>query len=116
MPDRPEATFRAGLAEGEIRLMHCMNCNSRHYYPSVVCRRCGLTRLEWMVSSGLGKVYACTMTAADPPAPIAIVELDDGPRVLSTLMPGELAIGTRVKALIEEERLGHRVVFKADEA
>lgn len=97
----PEAQFRALLAEGRIGLQHCGTCGKNQFYPSVVCRACGKKPDRWVESGGRGTVYACTMVAVDPPFNVALVDLDEGVRVLTRLLPGELPIGARVRSRID---------------
>jgi len=51
-------------------------------------------------SSGQGAVYACTVEhKAEPPYVVALVELDEGVRLLSNVVgspPDQVAIGDRV--------------------
>src|SRR5687768_1964232 len=108
----PEAQFRRRMAEGEIPLVRCGVCKASHYYPSLACRSCGSRALEPVEASGKGRVYACTLGTMPPHAPIALVELDEGPRVLTTT-PEMLPIGALVQGVIEPYEDRHRLVFQA---
>jgi uncharacterized OB-fold protein len=74
------------------------------FYPRVALPGTGETDLEWVEASGLGTVYSITVNRArDASYNIALVELDEGPRLLSRIEGVETApIGTRVKARISE--------------
>jgi uncharacterized OB-fold protein len=111
MSSGPEALFRAALASGEVRLQHCLDCGATHYYPGIVCRACGSQKLEGRPASKRGIVYATTEIAGAPSRNVAIIELLEGPRVLATLRPHTLPIGTPVTAQIEEHAEEPRLVF-----
>lgn len=72
--------------------------------------------LEWRESAGLGTVYSMTRfhPRSRPPYSIAIVELDEGFRLMSTVLgaPSDAPIGTRVRANFETTDTGPRVVFE----
>jgi uncharacterized OB-fold protein len=112
-PVGPEAQFRRFLAAGRIALQHCAACGRNQYYPSVVCRACGARPDSWVESHGLGTVYACTVVAAEPAFNVALVDLDEGVRVLTRLEPGELPIGTRVRGRIATDHAAPMLVFEA---
>ena len=75
------------------------------YYQRAVAPLTG-EDLEWVESSGLGKVYSTTVVRKRPPEPstnIALIDLDEGPRMMSQvegIHPGEVSIGMRVRARI----------------
>ena len=57
------------------------------FRPRVLCPACGSPRLEWRPSAGLGTVYSATTVhsrGADPYT-VALVDLDEGVRVMATL-------------------------------
>jgi uncharacterized OB-fold protein len=72
------------------------------FFPRVAAPGTGTTELEWRVSKGVGTVHATTVNyyKGEPPLNIAIVELDEGFRMMSRVedMPAEsVKIGMRVK-------------------
>ena len=75
------------------------------------CSRCIEESLTWVEVSGKGTVYSFSVVhrpqspAFDAPYVLAIVELQEGPRLLTTLVglaDGELAIGLHVKVAFED--------------
>jgi len=80
------------------------------FYPRVAAPGTGARDLAWVEASGLGTVYATTVTRLRPnpdgssaDTNIAIVELDEGPRMMSRvegIAPETVTIGMRVKARI----------------
>jgi uncharacterized OB-fold protein len=99
------APFVEGLRSGEIRYQACRACNAPQTLARYACRACGSTNLEWRLSRGIGRVYAATTVARAPseeyralaPYTLAIVELEEGPRVMGHASVG-VRIGDRVRA------------------
>jgi uncharacterized OB-fold protein len=117
----PEAEFRAFLAEGRFMIQRSAATGAFVFYPRIAAPGTGETDLGWVEASGLGTVYATTVTRLRPNADgtpadynIAIVELDEGPRMMSRvegIPPGEVAIGMRVKARIATVEGAPNIVF-----
>jgi uncharacterized OB-fold protein len=82
---------------GVLLLQVCDTCGRAQLYPAGICRSCWSASLSWCEATGLGTVWSCTVAerpghpAWQPLAPycIAIVELDEGPRVLSNVVGGD---------------------------
>lgn len=99
--------FWDGIDRGELLLQRCQHCQRRQYYPRAVCRFCSSDRLDWVESDGRGTVYSFTVSRRAPypeftdrlPLIVALVDLDDGPRMLANIVgvdPEELSIGDAV--------------------
>jgi len=99
------APFVEGLKSGEIRYQACLSCNAAQTLARYACRVCGATGLEWRTARGTGRVYAVTSVARAPsdeyralaPYTLAIVELEEGPRLMGHATAG-VRIGDRVRA------------------
>jgi uncharacterized OB-fold protein len=122
-PPSLSAPFLEGLERSELRYQRCVDCGAPQTLARYACRQCGATRLEWRTAGGLGTVYAATVVARAPsaefralaPYTLAIVELDEGPRLLGHAAPG-VAIGDRVRAEFFAFA-GHKLVrFRPDRA
>ncbi len=113
----PEAQFRAFLAEGRFMIQRSRSTGRHVFYPRVAVPGSGETDLEWVAPSGLGTVYAITVNRAREGAyNIAIVELDEGPRLLSRIDNVEtVPIGTRVRARIAQIEAAPQIVFDVAE-
>jgi hypothetical protein len=117
----PEAAFRAFLAEGRFMIQKSASSGAHVFYPRVAAPGTGEADLEWVEASGMGTVYATTVTRLKPnpdgtPADynIAIVTLDEGPRMMSRvegIAPAEVTIGLRVKARIATVDGAPNIVF-----
>jgi uncharacterized OB-fold protein len=109
--DQESERFWSALGEGTFLLKYCLDCGNPHFYPRVYCPRCwGDT--EWRPASGRGTVFATTTVhqmAFEPfksraPYNLAIVELDEGPRLLTNVVgcdPKTVTIGMKVECLPE---------------
>ena len=94
MPDvSPEARqWWEATRERRLLVQCCGSCGHRQHYPRAMCVRCGGTDLGWVEAAGLGTIYSFTHShrspdpaTFEPPYTIAIVTLDEGPRMLATV-------------------------------
>jgi uncharacterized OB-fold protein len=118
----PEAAFRAFLAEGRFMIQRSAATGAHVFYPRVAAPGTGERDLAWVEASGLGTVYATTVTRQRPNPDgssadynIAIVALDEGPRMMSRvegIAPDKVAIGMRVKARIADLDGAPGIVFE----
>ena len=87
------------------------------FHPRVAEPVTGDTDVEWVPASGLGTVYATTVTHPRAPAVsanVALIDLQEGPRMLSRvegIPPEAVRIGMRVRARIVPHGDAHIVVF-----
>ncbi len=92
---------------GRLLVQRCTTCGHTQHYPRARCRRC-LGEPVWEQSSGTGRVHTFTVVRQNHAAPfdrlqpyvVAMVDLDDGPRLLSNLTdvaPDDVAIGLPVE-------------------
>ncbi len=102
-----------GAAAAELRYQWCRPCGRPQFYPRVACAACGGRELEWRPSAGRGVVYAVTVVhrapspafRGDVPYAIALVDLDEGFRMLANVIdadPAAVTIGTRVRLVFEQ--------------
>jgi uncharacterized OB-fold protein len=106
------APFWDGARKGELRLPWCAACNEPFWYPREVCPRCLDSSIEWRKASGRGTVYAVTVEnrpqnpgmAAMAPYAIALIDLDEGVRMLSNVVgcaADDVVVGMRVEVTWE---------------
>ena len=112
----PQATYEAYLAEGRFMIQRAKSTGEYVFWPRVTTPT-GATDLEWVAARGTGTIYAITVNRSRRGSwNVALVELDEGVRMMSTLPEVETAeIGARVTARIETTEDGPRVVFDLDE-
>ena len=105
--------FWKGLRSRELRIQACTDCSSMRFTPKELCPDCSSLNYVWQKVSGLGTVYSYTTIHGgvgpafrdDIPFVTVIVELDEGPRMMSHLincLPESVQIGMRVSVVFED--------------
>jgi len=109
----PQAAYEAYLAGGRFMIQRARATGDYVFWPKVTAAS-GATDLEWVEARGTGSIYAITVNRTRTGSwNVALIELDEGVRMMSTLPDVETAeIGARVKARIEHTNDGPRVVFE----
>lgn len=109
----PEAQFQAFLRQGRFMIQRSTSTGEYVFYPRVAAPRSGAADLEWVQASGLGRVYSITVNRARTGSyNIALIELDEGPRLMSRVEGVETApIGARVRARIATQQDEPILVF-----
>ncbi|HLK86911.1 MAG TPA: Zn-ribbon domain-containing OB-fold protein [Candidatus Binataceae bacterium] len=88
----------------QLSLQRCAACGKFIYYPRERCPHCFSDKLGWESVSGRGKVYSYTVVrrassrAFAEPYVLAIVELDEGPRMTTNIVaaPERVKVGMPV--------------------
>lgn len=97
-----EAFWQACVA-GKLIVQRCTACGAHQFYPRPFCLACESTKLDWAESKGLGTIYSLTTVRMPvtpelpPPYLLALVDLDEGPRLLTNIEAKTAAIGDRVR-------------------
>lgn len=111
--DRDNKGFWIGGADGSLRIMKCKDCKHFIHPPAPVCPECYSRLVEYKAISGLATVATFTINYQkwrpdlEVPYNIAIVELDEDPRIrLTTNLVNcsidEIEIGMRVRVTFEQ--------------
>lgn len=101
-----------GLNEGIVKLQYCGSCDKHIFYPRSHCPTCLTQQLDWKEISGEGTLHTFTITsqptaphfADEVPQMLAMVDLDVGVRMTSTLTnvePENIKVGMRVKPFFD---------------
>lgn len=96
----------------ELVVQFCDQCSHRPFPPRSQCPECGAGDLAWRPVAGTGTVYSFTVAHRPPhpvfggqcPLVIAIVELTEGPRLMSNVVgcdPAEVHVGMAVTVAFE---------------
>jgi uncharacterized OB-fold protein len=93
-PTPETAHFWEGTAVGELRLQRCRGCAATYFPPQPFCTECGDDDVDVIRASGRGTLHSYVVTHRAAPgftAPyvIAVVELAEGPRLLTNLVDVE---------------------------
>ena len=122
MPERgrflPESTpetqhFWDGTRAGELRLQRCDECRRAYFPPRPFCPKCGSRKVSIFKASGHAKLYSYVIhhrptPGFTPPYSIAVVELDEGPRMLTNIVgcaqtPDALKLDMPVEVKFEKQ-------------
>lgn len=129
------ASFDLYLAEHKLMTARCRQCGGVYVPPRAICPKCHSEELEWVETSGKGKLVAFTVIYSGPtfmveqgfdrknPYVSGIVELEEGPRIsarisgLDPTTPTDIQIGTSLdldfKEFGEGEAKKTYLAFKA---
>lgn len=108
VPTSISAPFWDGLKDGRIMIQHCGACKKWTFYPRRHCSHCWSADIDFREVSGEGSLYAFTVArvptlpefAGPEPQLMAVVELDEGVRINTTLVglsADDVEVGMRVK-------------------
>jgi uncharacterized protein len=96
----------------ELLIRRCCSCGTHHFYPRGHCPTCLSPEVEWIKAQGHGVVYSFTVChrpapgfEADVPYNIALVELDEGVRMMTTIVGcslDEIRIGLEVEVTFDD--------------
>ncbi len=83
--------FWEGTRHGELRLQHCRACAQPYFPPRPFCPRCLGDDIEVLAASGRATLHSYVIAHRGVPwlpSPyvIAVVELDEGPRMMSNIV------------------------------
>jgi uncharacterized OB-fold protein len=100
--DPTTAPFWRAAREHRLVLQRCRSCGRYQFYPRPFCLSCSDPELDWVEASGGATVYSKTTVRIpvipdiEPPYVVAIVTLDEGPRLTTNLIGDVPEIGDRV--------------------
>jgi len=98
--------FFEGCRAGELRVQRCDSCAQLQFYPRIACTACDARTLRWVATSGTGTVASFTVveraisSAYEAPYVVALIDLDEGPRLMSQLIdfePDQIRVGAVVQ-------------------
>lgn len=110
--DAESAPFWAALREHRYSAQRCHACGTTYLYPRVLCPECHSPDVGWVALGGGGEIYSFTVSrrpaapafASLVPLVVALITLDEGPRVMSNIVPADPE-GIRIGARVELEYL-----------
>jgi uncharacterized OB-fold protein len=109
-PDLETLPFWEAAKEGRLLIEHCNACGENHYYPRPFCPRCWSDDVEWLEASGRATLYTWSVVHTNDLPPFAervpyvaaIVELEEGPRMITNVVDcefGDLEVGMALEAV-----------------
>jgi hypothetical protein len=83
--------FWEGTKAGELRLQRCNSCRKVYFPPRPFCPSCASREVTVFRASGKGRLYSYVIhhrpvPGFTPPYAIAVVELDEGPRMMTNIV------------------------------
>ena len=90
MPTPETMHFWEGTRAGELRLQRCNSCQKTYFPPRPFCPECASRNVTVFRASGKGRLYSYVIhhrpvPGFTPPYAIAVVELDEGPRMMTNI-------------------------------
>ena len=98
--------FWKGVVDHVLLIQRCSGCETLRHPPAPVCRHCRSFEWDTVESSGRGVVYSFvrhhhpTIPPFEAGHPIALIELEEGTRIVSDLVgiaPQDVEIGLPVR-------------------
>lgn len=128
VPTPETQEFWNGTSRGELRIQRCNACDQFYFYPRPFCPdpTCSSGDVEWHTVSGRATLTSFSVNyrpmpqfGRDPQI-LAIVTLDEGPRMLTNLVgfapdPNAIKLGSHLRVEFEERDGFHLPVFRLDE-
>jgi uncharacterized OB-fold protein len=115
---RPKPTpetqhFWDGTKAGELRLQRCDACANVYFPPRPFCPSCASRKVSTFKASGKGFLYSYVINhrpaapGFTPPYAIAVVELAEGPRMMSNIIdcpqtPEALELDMKLEVAFQE--------------
>jgi uncharacterized OB-fold protein len=116
--------FWEKVNQDELWIQRCIDCGGKPYfYPRFFCPTCWSTNVEWFRCSGRGKLHTYMINHRPPPAfadeapyAIAVVELDEGVRMMTNIhgienTPENLVLDMPLEVIFEEIAPGRKVPY-----
>jgi uncharacterized OB-fold protein len=111
--DQESRPFWQAAREHRLAVTRCRDCRKHFFYPRLFCPHCHSAAVEWTDVSGRGTIYTFTIARRpagpafkpDVPYVVALVELEEGPRLMTNIVTPDVAgvrIGQKVTAVYED--------------
>ena len=114
--------FWDGCAAGELRLQRCTSCEAHYFPPRPFCPDCLSDDVVWEAVSGRGTLHTYVINhrpapGFEAPYAIAVVQLDEGPRMMSSIVgveqtPEALVLDMALEVTFEERGEVQLPVFR----
>jgi uncharacterized OB-fold protein len=105
------APFWDALAEGRFVVPRCEECGEHFWYPRRFCPFCASTSIAWPEVSGRATLYSFTVIRKGQgpyrdvgPYVLAIVELEEGPRLMTNVLgvdPEAVRVGQALRVVLD---------------
>jgi uncharacterized protein len=112
-PSPESAPYWQAAREHRLEIQHCDGCGQFWFPPSQSCPHCLASDFTWTPVSGRGKIFSFVTYhrvyhpafAKEVPYVVALVELDEGPRLLTNIVgvpPEQVVCDMPVKVTFDD--------------
>ena len=112
VPSDESRPYWDGLHANKLMMPRCDACGHHWFPPSFLCSKCNATKWTWTQVSGRGRIFSYVVYhrvyhpafAGDVPYAVAVIELDEGPRMYSNVIgmpPDQLSCDMKVEIVYE---------------
>jgi uncharacterized OB-fold protein len=114
VPTPETRPFWEAARRHELQIQACRACGTYLFFPRALCPRCFAADLEWRRVSGRGTLHTFTIVERGQrgfplatPYVLAVVELAEGPRMMTNLVgiepdPAKIRIGMPVEVVFDD--------------
>jgi hypothetical protein len=113
-PDAETQPYWDAAKEGKLLIKRCRACGRPHAYPRPFCPHCWSEDVEWEEASGAATLYTYSIVRRNDLPPFnervpyvaAVVELAEGPRLLTNIVdcePEAVAIGMALEVTFRDD-------------
>jgi len=114
VPTPETRPFWEAARRHELQIQACRACGTYLFFPRALCPRCFAADLEWRRVSGRGTLHTFTIVERGQrgfplatPYVLAVVELAEGPRMMTNLVgiepdPATVRIGMPVEVVFDD--------------
>ena len=111
-PTPETAHYWEGARLGELRLQKCSACAQVYFPPRPFCPACACREVKVFAASGQGRLFSYVIShrlapGFTEPYAIAVVELDEGPRLMTNIVecaqtPEALQLDMRLEVIFQK--------------
>jgi len=106
--------FWDAAKQRKLRIQRCRDCTQHYFYPRPLCPQCLSRNVEWVEASGRGTLHTFVINHRPPrgfpatgPFVIGIVQLDEGPKMMTNIVgvepdPKQLRCDMPVEVVFED--------------
>lgn len=114
VPTPETKPFWDAAKQHKLMIQRCKTCSQHYFYPRPLCPHCLSRDVEWVEVSGRGKLHTFVINhraprkaPMPPPFILAIVELDEGPRMMTNIVgtdpdPAKLPFDAAVEVVFDD--------------
>ena len=115
IPEKNDNTrpYWDGCKKHKLLLPKCRECGKVFFFPMDFCPDCLAEDVEWVEAGGRGRIHTFSVVhrppsppfAGDAPYVVAMIELDEGPRMMSNVVeiePDRVRVDMPVEVVFED--------------